>query len=551
MALQPVAGPQLIQFEELSALIVEDNLAMRGTLKSMLNGFELNKLEFAQRAAEARKKIAARQFDLILCDYMLDMDGMNGQELLEELRLTKLLSLDTIFVMITAERMYEKVVATAEYGPDDYIIKPFSPDVLKLRLSRAIERKQALAEVNRCIDKRDVMAALQACEAGLKQAPRFAVDFLRLKAELLLQQERHEEAQTIYQDILKHKAVPWARYGMAQILRATGQLEEAEAELAALVADNPLFLRAYDSLAKVQRSRGDGTAAQATLQKAADKSVSIARISEIGDLARQNGDLLTAEIMLAKTVSRAGVSDIVNADHVLALAAVKTELGKPDEALQVLAGAKRSMPGGGMSLTAAVVESRIYAEKGNLEHARSMLDKALGILNRDELTISQELAPELISACLLTNHPDTFALAQRILEQHSDEALREQLQRLFTRHGHPTAFANASEEALKAVTRINNEGVQAASRRDFATAVKLMSDAYMRMPGNSRIGINLCKILLAALEMEGFSTQYAHQAEDIVARLMSMQEQSTREQAQAIKQKLLGILQKQGALWRN
>ena len=552
MALQPLTPTSSAQtFENMSVLMVEDNMGMRGTIKAMLNGFGITKIEIAQRAAEAHKKIATRQFDLVLCDYMLDMDGMTGQELLEEARLTKVLPPETIFIMTTAERVYEKVVAAAEYGPDDYIIKPFSPDVLRMRLLRAIERKQSLADVNKCIGKRDLDAAIGACDTGMKQNPRFVVDYLRIKAEVFLQQERNDDAQGIYEDILKHKAVPWARFGMAQVLKSTEQLEQAEAELKELIAENPLFLRAYDSLAKIQRDQGNFTDAQQTLQKAADRSNSIARVLEIGELARQNGDLVTAEIMLTKAVSRAGVSEIVKPSHVLELATVKSEMGKDEEALSVLVQGKRAMPGMGMGLTATVVEARIYAEKGNHEHARKMLDQALEQIQNETMSISSELAPEVIKACLILDHPQTMNLAQMILEQHSDDKLRAIIENLFIRHGKSNAFANASEEALKAVTLINNNGVQAASRGDFITAVGLLTDAYTKMPGNMRVGVNLCKILIASLERQGFAPQYAAQAEEILAKLATVQETEIRQQVQVIKQKLIQILKQQGQLWRN
>ena len=40
----------------------------------------------------------------------------------------------TIFMMVTAERSYEKVVSAVELAPDDYLIKPFSGEVLRTRL---------------------------------------------------------------------------------------------------------------------------------------------------------------------------------------------------------------------------------------------------------------------------------------------------------------------------------------------------------------------------------------------------------------------------------
>lgn len=170
MSLQSIKPSKpIISFERFSVLIVEDNQAMRESMKSMMNAIGITRIDIAQRAAEARKKFSGKQFDIVLCDYMLDPEGMNGQELLEELRISKQITAETIFIMTTAERIYEKVVAAAEYGPDDYILKPFSHDVLFSRLNRAIERKTALGEVYQLIEKRDLDNAILACDTGLKK----------------------------------------------------------------------------------------------------------------------------------------------------------------------------------------------------------------------------------------------------------------------------------------------------------------------------------------------------------------------------------------------
>lgn len=44
-------------------------------------------------------------------------------------------------MMVTGEQSYEQVVSAVELVPDDYIIKPFSPDKLLLRLERIVAKK--------------------------------------------------------------------------------------------------------------------------------------------------------------------------------------------------------------------------------------------------------------------------------------------------------------------------------------------------------------------------------------------------------------------------
>ncbi|MBK7425122.1 MAG: response regulator [Propionivibrio sp.] len=80
----------------------------------------------AGSSAEVLRQVKAYSFDIIFSDYQLE-DGRDGQQLLEELRQKHLISLSTVFMVITAERAYHNVVSLAELAPDDYLIKPFWP----------------------------------------------------------------------------------------------------------------------------------------------------------------------------------------------------------------------------------------------------------------------------------------------------------------------------------------------------------------------------------------------------------------------------------------
>jgi DNA-binding NtrC family response regulator len=49
-----------------------------------------------------------------------------------------------LFVMVTGEKSYDSVVTAAECLPDDYLLKPFTADTLKMRLERLLDKKQRL-----------------------------------------------------------------------------------------------------------------------------------------------------------------------------------------------------------------------------------------------------------------------------------------------------------------------------------------------------------------------------------------------------------------------
>ena len=138
---------------------------------------------------------------------MLD-DGRDGQQLLEELRQKHLISLSTVYMVITAERAYQNVVSVAELAPDDYLIKPFTAEQLQARLMKALYKKRFFERVFTHLDNGAFADALAACEALLGQDDQFLYDILRFKGEVLNALGRHQEAKAVYQQVLDNAVVP-------------------------------------------------------------------------------------------------------------------------------------------------------------------------------------------------------------------------------------------------------------------------------------------------------------------------------------------------------
>ena len=74
--------------------------------------------------------------DLVVLDLMLP--GMDGLEVCRELRRTSTVPV----IMLTALGQESDRVVGLEYGADDYVVKPFSPRELALRVGRVLARSQ-------------------------------------------------------------------------------------------------------------------------------------------------------------------------------------------------------------------------------------------------------------------------------------------------------------------------------------------------------------------------------------------------------------------------
>jgi two-component system phosphate regulon response regulator OmpR len=114
-------------------LVVDDDTRIRGLLQQFLteNGFRVT---IAGNAAEAKRKLAGLDFDLIVLDVM--MPGETGVELTRALRAEKSVPI----LMLTALSETESRVTGLEAGADDYLPKPFDPRELVLRINNILRR---------------------------------------------------------------------------------------------------------------------------------------------------------------------------------------------------------------------------------------------------------------------------------------------------------------------------------------------------------------------------------------------------------------------------
>jgi len=124
-------------------LVVDDDDRLRSLLKRFLSGAGF-RVTAAPDAAAARKLMRGVNFDLAVLDVM--MPGEDGFSLLASVRETR----DLPVVMLTARDGLQSRIEGFQLGADDYIIKPFEPEELSLRIA-AILRRSAREDVGQPI----------------------------------------------------------------------------------------------------------------------------------------------------------------------------------------------------------------------------------------------------------------------------------------------------------------------------------------------------------------------------------------------------------------
>ncbi len=119
-------------------LIVEDDLKMNQGLLHIISkqGYAAESVDSGEKALE---KIKNTEFDLVISD--LKLPGIDGRQLLKA---TKKYDANILFVIITAYGTVDTAVAAMKEGAEDYILKPFDMEELRLVVKKIMEKRKLL-----------------------------------------------------------------------------------------------------------------------------------------------------------------------------------------------------------------------------------------------------------------------------------------------------------------------------------------------------------------------------------------------------------------------
>ncbi|MGD1075410.1 MAG: chemotaxis response regulator CheY [Thermodesulfovibrionales bacterium] len=122
---------------KMKILVIDDFSTMRRIVKNILKQLGFENIEEAEDGAQAYSKLQKGGFGFVVSDW--NMPNMDGIELLKKVRSDPALK-ETPFLMVTAEAEKEKVVEAIKSGVNNYIVKPFTAEVLKEKMDKIFEK---------------------------------------------------------------------------------------------------------------------------------------------------------------------------------------------------------------------------------------------------------------------------------------------------------------------------------------------------------------------------------------------------------------------------
>lgn len=496
-----------IDYKKKNILIVDDFHEFRASLRFMLQSFGAVSIDGAGTGEAALDFIENKAYDIILCDYNLGFQQKDGQQILEEVKSRELIKLSTVFIMITAENTTEMIMGVAEYYPDDYLIKPFTKEILKSRIEKAIRKKEDFEIVEAAVHRKEYRRAIALCEQQIQKHPPNIFEYLKLEGELCLQSGDYTRAKELYEGVLAIREIPWAQIGLGRALVGLEDYEKAKEILQGLVRENAMNVVAYDWLAKIHIKLDNQPEAQRLLQEAADISPkSVKRQEILGEIALQNHDFQISERAFKAAIEFGKQSYFKSPAVYTGLAKVLVEKNEPDKALTVLKDISKEFTGDeGAAFQAAAMKGTVYRSMDRKEEAARCFQEAARLFTESEKPIPPEMVMEVAKSCFdLGEKENGLKLIQEIIKNnHEDEVLLKKVQNVFNEADLAEEGTRFIATIRKEVVQINNRGVKLVEAGKLAEAIESFEEAAQKLPGNKTILANTARALLMHVQKNG------------------------------------------------
>jgi tetratricopeptide (TPR) repeat protein len=483
-----------------SFLLIDDFIEFRHSVKNMVEAIGASQIDQASSGQEGIELYSRQWHDFILLDFNLG-EGLNGLQLLGELHSKDILRHDTVIILITAETSLDMVTDAIEIRPDEFLAKPFSKIILKKRLDKAFEKKDAIKPVYECLNNKQYLKAILQCDKLIKQNTKYSLACQRIKADCFLRIGKPQNAQAVYEQLLAYRQVNWALLGYARCKVHRSQYHEAIADFDKIIEVNRYSLEAYDQKAESLLAIGEYEDAYSVLKQAISISPNSAyRQRNIANLAIRYHDYeiaLTAlrkVIVLTRELSQKQPEDYLKLAQILSVVH-GSNMGQlsrraPAELARLLKVLHSEFQSDIQLGICTIIHQGIYEiMSGHTNNGERKIHQAQQRID----DLPDELKPFLC---------DEIEFANKLFSDHpSVNELYQHLQSI-------KLHTPISEDVDKAHS-FNRQGMVKFRDKDFETAFLAFKTAYLNARDNVNITLNLMQVMLKLINQNEIKSEFS------------------------------------------
>ena len=520
-----------INYSDKHFLVVDSIKPSHDVLKKFALSLTSKEVDATYYAKDVIPLCLEKKYDVIFLGYDLGEKQKNGQQLLEELRLSEVISRHCIVIMITAEVSQAMVLAALEHKPDSYLCKPYTVGELSKRLNSCAKKKNAMIEIYQALDNDEKQLAISLVNKAIDKNTPYRLECLGIKSRQYFELKEFQQAKDIYTAYKDNKSCTWANIGLGKIALHENDLNNAEYIFKNIIEQKPFYLPSYDWLAFTYQKKYNNKLAEDILAQALNLSPrSVLRLKKYASLCFTNHHFEKAT----------GAYQLV---YKLAYNSIHHS---PDNALlfaQSLASYSADLP---------------------ITDAKKMNNTAFKMLSQISKTFNQpevKIQSHLLSACLLENIHDhlmaknKIELGMNILEKEQYNIDAKDLKNIATtltklnRNNKASQLlisANQQESSTNApsnkIGKLSNQqlnigyaaraqealniGKQLYAAKEYDKAINSLTEALHLFPHHNGIKLNLLQILLGAYENNKLRINELQQAKKIILGLINLEKDS-------------------------
>jgi len=520
-----------IDYSDKKFLIIDNIKPSHDILKKFAMTLTTKQVDSTHYAQNVISLCLEKKYDIIFLGYDLGEKQKNGQQILEELRTSEVISRHCLVIIITAEVSQAMVLAALEHKPDSYLCKPYSIKTLQKRLNKCMMKKQSMFSIYQALENNDKNLTVTLTTEALENNTPYKIECLGIKSRQYFELQQFNQAQKIYFDYQNKPDCQWANIGLGKIALQKNDLASAEAIFKNIIAEQPLYLPAYDWLAETYKKKSNNIFAEEILEQAIHLSPrSVRRLKKYAGLCFNNEHFEKA-------------TDAYQHVYELAYNSIHH---CPENALLFV----KSLAGYSANL------SLIDAKKMN-NRAFSMLSQMNKNFNQNALKVQSHL----LSASLLENIHD-YTLAKTKFNQGID-LLNKERKNMDTEELTDIAYSlsklNRNNKASQLLTLVNQQkaaqtssakigqlsgeqlnenytikaqkslavGKKLFEKKEYNKAIRSLTEALELFPNHKAIKLNLIQVLLTAYEEDKFMHDEFKQAKKIILEIITMPKNDT------------------------
>lgn len=493
----------VVDFSTLRVMCLDDQTSFQKIMKATLIELGFSRISIFSTAEEAKKACRRDQFDIYLFDYNLGY-GENGRQVINYLVQNNYIPSEAIIFIISGDRTRALVLSAIELEPDDYVIKPFSTEQLRIRLNRAIMRKRELEDLYKIIhtDKYEDIIAI--CHNHLANQTPYSIYVRVVLSEAYLKINDFDNAYVTIQEGLAFAESTWFRLQLGKVNYYLEAYDHAIEDLQMAVHNKPFGMESYKWLCNCYIKKGDTIKAREILNQAVNISPQSSSFLHMQtNLAISTNDYAMLKDALGSLLEIHKyepeklcqlLSSFVHAELLYATkTADKFVLDRLNKQINLYISRYDKFAlktNFDLATFKAITQARIDITLGNNQKGKKMLYKIISNLGPD----IEKLPPTITSNAIM-------GLWQLGEYEYAEELSKnymplDNVDPILSGCINATCNDPSMEEKIAKYKEINKLGIQSYKNGDFEKSLEYFNEALRKFPNNTNAALNKAMVLL-------------------------------------------------------